>query len=125
MSKRKGGPTKAKKPDTETKKRPKVPTIKPFKRVFISGDQFRYDWKEETVRSFIRDYIEARTDGVDSLDIIEGLSGKYRRRAEEVAILIMDLGLRGYIGPRGKGNNPRLFKIDDCNAQDQMRGVMS
>lgn len=116
MSKRKGKTIKASTPRTPRKGKPSRMAIK---RRYIAGEQYRYDWLEADVQRFIRDYIDAREDGVDSLAIITGLAGKYSREAPEVALLIMDLGDRGYIGPQGKGTKPRPFRIVDCEESDE------
>lgn len=88
-------------------------------RKFIAGNQFRYDWSEQQVHIFIKEYIQARKERYSDSDLIIRLSDHFERSPIEVAILIMDLGERGYIGPEGEGCNPDSFTITDCDIQDE------
>lgn len=85
-----------------------------FKAVYIAGEQFRYDWTESDVNEFIVAYKDLRGLGMRDYGVIMDLAKLFRRKPEEVAILIMDLGERGYIGPEGKGTKPQRFKLADC-----------
>jgi hypothetical protein len=70
---------------------------------FIAGMQFRFDWTESEVSAFIEHYVELKTTGSSPSETILTLAKKFKRRDAEVAILIMDLGERGYITSTGRG----------------------
>lgn len=82
---------------------------------FIAGMQFDFAWNETDVEEFIADYIALKENGEGDVNTLLALATKFNRHAPEVAILIMDLGERGYISPQGKGSNPRPFKARALN----------
>lgn len=87
------------------------PIFIPVPPQFIAGMQFDYAWDETDVAEFIEDYAALKQNGESDFETISTLTKKFKRHAPEVVILIMDLGERGYISPKGKGTNPRPFKV--------------
>lgn len=114
MAKR-GRPRKWPKATTPRQPRKGKASRKAIKFRYIAAEQFNYDWLEQDVREFIVAYIDLRTLGTPDKDLILDLAKLFKRKPEEVAILIMDLGNKGYIGPRGKGTKPQKFSMADCD----------
>lgn len=87
---------------------------------YIAGECWRFDWTEEEVQEFIVAYDYLRKAGLPNEDVIHDLGELFKRRLTEVAVLIMDLGERGYIGPKGKGKKKHIFTIADCEQVDNI-----
>lgn len=79
---------------------------------YWAGETLNFEWQEADVLEFIQAYNDLRAEGLPGPEVVADLSKLFKRPDAEVAILIIDLGERGFLRPDGK---PTINKFSvDC-----------